>query len=150
MIGRLAALLAVFATPALAVLPDEVLEDAGLEARARVLSKGLRCVVCRNESIDESNADIAREMRLLLRERLMAGDSDAAATAALVDRYGEYVLLDPEVGGANLILWGAPLGLLALGGVAAGVAVTRRRPSVAALTEDEESRLAELMDDARR
>ncbi len=145
-----AALMALLATPAFAVLPDEVLEDAGLEARARALSKDLRCVVCRNESIDESNADIARQMRLLLRERLVAGDSDAAATQALVDRYGEYVLLDPEVGGANLILWGAPLALLVLGGVAAGVAVARKRPAVEALSEDEEVRLAELMDEPAR
>ncbi len=136
-------------SPAFAVLPDEVLDDPGLETRARELSRGLRCVVCRNESIDESNADIAREMRLLVRERLVAGDADAAVLAAMVDRYGEYVLLDPVGGGANLILWGAPLALLLLGGGVAAVTVTRRRPETARLSADEEARVVELMSDGR-
>ena len=147
MMWRIAALLFLLASPALAVLPDEVLDDPGLEARAREISKGLRCVVCRNESIDESNADIAREMRLLVRERLVAGDSDAAVMAAMVDRYGEYVLLDPEAGGANLILWGAPLALLLLGCGVTAAAVTRRRPATEGLSAEEEARLAELLDE---
>ena len=80
------------ASPALAVRPDEILSDPALEARARVLSQGLRCLVCRNESIDESDADLARDLRVLLRERLVAGDTDEQAVAYIVARYGEFVL----------------------------------------------------------
>lgn len=100
------------ATPARAVMPDEILSDPALEARARELSKGLRCVVCRNQSIDDSNAGIARDMRLLLRERLSAGDDDEAAVAYLVNRYGTYVLLKPPFRATTLILWIGPLILL--------------------------------------
>ncbi|MDX5401132.1 MAG: cytochrome c-type biogenesis protein CcmH, partial [Rhodobacterales bacterium] len=105
------------ATPAFAVLPDEILDDPALEARARELSRGLRCMVCRNESIDESNAELARDMRILVRERLVAGDSDQEVVEFIVDRYGEYALLKPTTGGANWLLWAAgPLMmLLALG-----------------------------------
>ncbi|SFI39135.1 cytochrome c-type biogenesis protein [Jannaschia pohangensis] len=148
---RLLAVLALIvglAGPALAVLPDEVLEDVALEARARDLSKELRCPVCRNESIDESHADLAREIRLVLRERLVAGDSDAQILDYMVARYGEYVLLDPRGGGTNLILWGAPLGLLLLGGIFAAVAIGARREAPDALSPEEEARLASLMDDA--
>ena len=97
----LLALALLAAAPAGAVQPDEVLPDPVLEARARELSKNLRCLVCRNESIDESHADLARDLRLLLRERLVAGDSDEAAIAFIVDRYGEYVLLTPTTGGSS-------------------------------------------------
>ena len=90
-------ILCVLAAPVAAVQPDEVLDDPALEARARALSEGLRCPVCRNESIDESNAGISRDLRLLLRERLVAGDSDAEALQFLVDRYGSYILLNPRV-----------------------------------------------------
>ena len=109
---RLALLLALVAAPAFAVEPDEVLDDPALEARARDISAGLRCPVCRNESIDESNAGVSRDLRLMVRERLVAGDSDAEAVQAVVDRYGEYVLLKPDASGANLILWLAAPGLL--------------------------------------
>ena len=88
-------ILCLVASPALAVQPDEILDDPALEERARDISAGLRCLVCRNESIDESNADLARDMRLLVRERLVAGDSDAEVVDFIVDRYGEYVLLKP-------------------------------------------------------
>ena len=147
----LAALL--LAAPAWAVQPDEVLDDPALERRARDLSAGLRCLVCRNESIDESNAGLARDMRLLVRERLVAGDSDADVIAYLVDRFGEYVLLEPTRDGANLILWGAPLALLLLGGAGAAAYVLRRPAAEdAGLSAEEEARLAALMegDDAGR
>lgn len=140
---------ALFATPVLAVQPDEVLSDPALEARARDLSKDLRCLVCRNENIDDSNADLARDLRILLRERLVAGDSDTAAIAYIVDRYGEYVLLNPTLKGANLILWIAGPFMLVLGGGIAFAYVRRRRglnePTAEALTADEEKRLAEIL-----
>ncbi|UWQ17001.1 cytochrome c-type biogenesis protein [Jannaschia sp. M317] len=136
------------ATPVAAVLPDEVLDDPILEDRARALSKDLRCLVCRNESIDESNADLARDLRLLVRERLTAGDSDAEVIAYLVDRYGEYVLLNPPASGSNLLLWGAPLALLLLGGGVAVAHVTRQRPATGeTLSDAEEARLRDLMGD---
>jgi cytochrome c-type biogenesis protein CcmH len=151
---RLAALalaLALAFGPALAVQPDEVLEDPVLENRARDISGGLRCLVCRNESIDESNADLARDMRLLVRERLVAGDSDEEVVAFVVDRYGEYVLLRPTLSGSNLILWiAAPLMALVALGVAVGYIRARSRSEVAsgeALSEEERARLAELMRD---
>ena len=98
------------AAPALAVLPDEVLADPALEARARTISALLRCLVCQNESIDESNADLARELRLIVRERLVAGDTDDQVIQYLVDRYGEFVLLKPVFAPHTLILWpAAPL-----------------------------------------
>ncbi|TNJ46781.1 cytochrome c-type biogenesis protein [Phaeobacter sp. B1627] len=100
-------------SPARAVQPDEVLADPALETRARALSRDLRCLVCRNESIDESNADLARDLRLLVRERLLAGDSDSEAIDFIVDRYGEFVLLKPTTRGANWLLWASgPLMLL--------------------------------------
>jgi len=147
---RLALLiLLALAAPAAAVQPDEVLDDPALEARARALSQGLRCLVCRNENIDESNADLARDLRLLVRERLMAGDSDAEVIAYLVDRYGEYVLLEPPATGSTLILWVAGPALLvaALGGAA--VYLRRRRAGAdaapAPLSDDERARLAEIL-----
>lgn len=114
---RLALLLIFLATPLMAVEPDEVLENPVLEERARDLSKGLRCLVCRNESIDESDATLAKDLRLLVRERLVAGDSDAETINYIVERYGEFVLLNPTTTGANWLLWGAgPLMLLLAGG----------------------------------
>lgn len=135
------------AAPAGAVQPDEVLADPALEARARALSAGLRCVVCRNESIDESNADLARDMRIVLRERLVAGDSDAQAVAFLVERFGEFILLRPPATGTNLILWATPAVLAALG-LGAAVAMMRRRTSAPApLTAEERARLDALLKD---
>jgi cytochrome c-type biogenesis protein CcmH len=141
--------LTMLATPALAVLPDEVLDDPALEERARELSRGLRCVVCQNESIDESNADLARELRLVVRERLVEGDSNQEVLDYLVERYGEFVLLKPRTDGWNIVLWlsGPALFLLAL---AVGVAYIRGRstaaaPTESALSEDEQKRLEELM-----
>jgi len=145
--ARLPALLLalVLALPALAVQPDEVLDDPALESRARSLSTGLRCVVCRNESIDESNADLARDMRIVLRERLVAGDSDAQAVAFLVDRYGEYILLNPTRDGTNLILWASAPVLLLLGLGFAVVALRRRAAPPPPLTPEEEARLKALL-----
>lgn len=139
------------ATPAFAVQPDEVLDDPALEARARELSKGLRCLVCRNESIDESNADLARDLRILLRDRLVAGDTDEEAVAFIVDRYGEYVLLKPVTGGSNWLLWAAgPLMLIVAGGTA--LVYLRRRAAApaapeAGLSSDEEERLRRILDE---
>ncbi|WP_095589803.1 cytochrome c-type biogenesis protein [Actibacterium ureilyticum] len=137
------------APPALAVEPNEVLDDPALEARARELSKGLRCLVCRNESIDESNAELARDLRLLLRERLVAGDSDDAAIDYIVDRYGEYVLLNPRADGANLLLWLAGPAFLVIG-LGIGIAFIRGRRNAPqttpqALSEEEQARLKEIM-----
>ena len=103
-----------FSSPAMAVEPDEILDDPVLEARARRISKGLRCLVCQNESIDESNADLAKDLRILLRERLKKGDSDEQAVQYIVDRYGEFVLLQPRFEPSNLVLWLGPLLILAL------------------------------------
>ncbi|MEM0946563.1 MAG: cytochrome c-type biogenesis protein [Pseudomonadota bacterium] len=137
------------AGPAWAVEPDEVLDDPRLEERARELSKGLRCLVCRNESIDESNAELARDMRILVRERLTAGDSDADVIAYLVERYGEFVLLTPTVRGANLALWLAgPVLFLVGGGIAVAYLRKRKNPvPPEALSEAERTRLDELMRD---
>lgn len=133
--------------PLAAVEPAEMLADPALEARARELSRGLRCLVCRNETIDDSDAQLARDLRILLRDRLVAGDSDEEAVAFIVDRYGEYVLLKPRATGSALVLWlTGPVLLLAGGGLAA--AFLRRRQAAApppALTPEEEARLAEIL-----
>lgn len=131
---------------AFAVEPDEILDDPVLEGRARELSKGLRCLVCRNESIDESNAELARDLRILVRERLVEGDTDEEVIDFLVSRYGEYVLLTPKATGANLVLWVAGPVLLLIGlGVALGYLRSRRPEAMAeALTDEEKSRLDEL------
>src|SRR6056300_1838601 len=103
----------IMSLPVYAVQPDEILDDPLLEDRARELSKGLRCLVCQNESIDDSDAALARNLRLLVRERLVAGDSDEEVLDFVVERYGEFALLQPKFGGSNLVLWIAgPLGLL--------------------------------------
>ncbi|TDL84121.1 cytochrome c-type biogenesis protein CcmH [Palleronia sediminis] len=145
---RLALILALVAAPAFAVQPDEILDDPALEARARDLSEGLRCLVCRNENIDNSNADLARDLRLAVRERLVAGDSDEEVIAYLTDRYGEYILLNPTLTGSNLILWLAGPAMLLLG---AGIAVvaTRRRAQAAPpddLDPEERARLDAILD----
>lgn len=143
------ACLALTALPADAVLPDEMLADPALEARARTISAGLRCLVCRNENIDDSNAGLARDLRLLVRERLTVGDSDDQVVAYLVARYGEYVLLSPTATGANLILWIAGPSALLAGLIGAGLYLRRRRTApetaVAPLSADEEDRLAEIL-----
>ncbi len=139
-------------SPAVAVQPGEMLADPVLEARARALSKELRCMVCQNQSIDDSDAPLARDLRVLVRERLTAGDSDTEVIDYLTGRYGEFVLLRPRLSWATLLLWLAPL--IALGAGIAGVVVTlRRRNSLAVgaasepqLSAAEQARLAELLD----
>ena len=136
----------VVAAPVHAVQPDEILADPVLEQRARDLSKGLRCLVCRNENIDDSDAQLAKDLRILLRERLVAGDTDEEAIAFLVDRYGEYVLLNPPATGVNILLWIAgPVMLMA--GVGIAFATFRRRGQAAAeaLSAEEEARLREIL-----
>lgn len=139
------------ALPVHAVQPDEVLADPALEERARGISAGLRCLVCQNESIDESNASLARDLRLLVRERIMAGDTDEETVAFIVARYGEFVLLRPTTGGWNWLLWatGPAMFVAAMG---MGIAYVRRRSQEPALPDeglnaDEQKRLNELMKD---
>lgn len=147
-----ACLLTLVALPAPAVQPGEILADPALEARARAISRELRCLVCRNESIDESNADLARDLRLVVRERLVAGDSDAAVLGYVTARYGDFVLLRPRFSGLNAALWLAGPVLLLAGGAFAFAFLRRQRattPEAAALTAEERRRLAELMEDGR-
>ncbi len=136
----------VAALPAFAVQPDEVLKDPALEARARALSVELRCLVCQSQSIDDSDAQIARDLRILVRERLEAGDTDDQVKAFLVDRYGEYVLLKPRFTWHTAILWGAPPVLLILGGTLAfGLFRRRRAAAPTGLTREEEARVEALL-----
>jgi cytochrome c-type biogenesis protein CcmH len=133
------------ATPAAAVLPDEVLSDPALEARARALSLKLRCMVCQNQSIDDSDAPLARDLRLLVRERLKAGDSDTQIREFLVARYGQFVLLEPEKSASTTFLWFAPLIVLLAGSlVLLRFFRTRRAPGPKPLTAAEKRRLKAL------
>jgi cytochrome c-type biogenesis protein CcmH len=142
----------VLAPAAVAVQPDEILSDPALEARARGLSAGLRCLVCQNQSIDDSNAPLARDLRLLVRERLVAGDSDQAVQDYVVRRYGEFVLLKPPLDTGTALLWIAPLLLLAGAGVfaarqfrGAAKAVDAASPE-APLSPDEQRKLDEILE----
>ena len=139
-------LLGLLARPAFPVEPDEMLENVELEARAQEISRQLRCLVCRNENIDSSNADLAGDLRKLVRERLTAGDSDQQVLDYVVDRFGEYVLLKPGKGGSNLILWLAGPAALVGGGVLAAVIVRRNRrmKPLQSLSEQESDRLRQL------
>ncbi|MGO8021392.1 cytochrome c-type biogenesis protein [Rhizobium leguminosarum] len=143
----LAVVLLLMAAPALAVNPDEVLTDPALEARARALSAELRCMVCQNQSIDDSNADLAKDLRLLVRERITDGDSDEAVLTYIVSRYGEFVLLKPRVSMKTVLLWGAPVLLVLAGGLSLLVFARRRagKPTGSKLTADEQARLSELL-----
>ncbi|WP_299353219.1 cytochrome c-type biogenesis protein CcmH [uncultured Shimia sp.] len=148
---RLILILMLVAAPVWAVQPDEVLDDPVLEQRARDMSKDLRCLVCRNESIDESNADLARELRILVRERLVAGDSNEEAMDYIVSRYGEYVLLRPQTSGSNLLLWLAGPMMLFLALLAAVFYLRgRARAPVTAekgLNDEEAARLKKILDE---
>jgi cytochrome c-type biogenesis protein CcmH len=147
----LAVLLGAWMAPGLfeharAIQPGEMLADPALEARARAVGKELRCPVCQNQSIDDSDADLAHDLRVLVRQRILAGDSDAEAKRYIVDRYGDFVLLNPPLKLETIVLWIGPLGFL-LGAI--GLAATfyrRRRVSVAPLplSEDESRRIAQL------
>jgi len=142
--------LALSCSVAMAFEPDEVLKDAGLESRARVLSAQLRCLVCQNQSIDDSNAALARDLRLLVRERLVDGDTDKQVLTYIVDRYGEFVLLKPRIMPSTYILWFAPAGLLIIGGIGVFVMLRRRGIQIntstpQALSKDEEKALKKLL-----
>ena len=138
------------AIPGWAVEPDEILSDATLEKRARDISQNLRCLVCQNESIDESNASLARDLRLLVRERLMEGETDQEVLEFIVDRYGEFVLLRPQVNGVNLILWAlAPISLL-LSLIFSGAYILNKNRSVKVvkptpLTNEEQDKLDQIL-----
>ena len=132
-----------------AVQPEEQLADPKLEARARNLSLDLRCLVCQNQSIDDSDAELARDLRVLVRERLISGDTDAQVLSYVVERYGEFVLLRPSFSARNLVLWGTPLLVLVIGGVTA-LLYSRRQSTVIsgmALSPEEEERLNKLLDE---
>ena len=139
--------LSLLASPAAAVLPDEVLDDPALEARARELSLELRCLVCQNQSIDDSNAELARDLRLLVRERLVAGDTNEEAMNYIRARYGDFVLLRPPVQKSTYLLWFGPIGIVLAGGAIVVVTSRRRRANAAAvapavpLSDAERSRL---------
>jgi len=143
------AVLLLFSTvPAMAVLPDEILSDPVLEERARNLSAQLRCMVCQNQSIDDSNAELARDLRVLVRERLVSGDSDQDVIAYVVSRYGEFVLLKPRFSARTVLLWGAPI-LLTLAGVTSLLVFARRRntlPTQQKLSSEEEAKIRSLLE----
>lgn len=145
----LLALMLLTALPAFAVQPDEVLADPALEARAREISRQLRCPVCQGESIDDSNAPISRDLRLAVRERLVEGDSDAQVIDYVVTRFGEFVLFNPRASGSGLILWLAGPAMLLAGGAIAFAATRRRARSTEAegLSATDQARLAELLKD---
>jgi len=147
--------LVLICAPALAVDPSEVLEDSAMENRAREISKGLRCVVCQNQSIDDSDATLARDLRVLVRDRLTAGDSDQEVIDYVVSRYGDFVLLKPPVKGSTMVLWAGP-GIIAVLALLWAVVFFRRRTAAqvgngqsvpAPLTEEERRRLDALMKD---
>lgn len=131
-----------------AVNPDEVLADPALEKRARELSTHLRCLVCQNQTIDDSDADLARDLRLLVRERLTAGDDDSQVLDYLVARYGEFVLLNPRLSVSTYLLWGTPIALILIGGFVLIVSMRKRSKRTAVpLTEEEQAALAKILDD---
>jgi cytochrome c-type biogenesis protein CcmH len=151
--SALGLLLALSAT-SLAVTPDEVLQDPKLEARARALSQNLRCLVCQNQSIDDSNAELARDLRVLLRERLTAGDTDEQAIGFMVARYGNFVLLKPPLQGDTLLLWFGPA--LLLGGAAIAFGLYLRRKGAAdtgasapPLAAEEQERIKAILSERR-
>jgi cytochrome c-type biogenesis protein CcmH len=149
--GLAAALFLSLAAPAFAVQPDEVLKDPAMEARAREISKELRCLVCQNQSIDDSNAPLARDLRVLVRERLVAGDDDTGVLSYITARYGDYVLLRPPFKASTYVLWIGPVIILLLGALGAALFLRgRNRPVTAGdteapLTPEERKRLDKLL-----
>ncbi|MGG6894451.1 MULTISPECIES: cytochrome c-type biogenesis protein [Rhizobium] len=148
-LARLWLCLAAILTPlsVFAVNPDEVLPDPAMEARARTISAELRCMVCQNQSIDDSNADLARDLRLLVRNRLKDGDTDQQVLDYIVSRYGEFVLLKPRFTEKTFILWGAPIALFIVGGFALAAYARRRagKPTGKPLSAEEEAQLNEIL-----
>jgi cytochrome c-type biogenesis protein CcmH len=136
--------LALGPAPALAVQPDEVMKDPALEARARTLSEELRCMVCQNQSIDDSDAPLARDIRVLIRQRIASGESNDAVRAYLVSRYGDFILLKPPFKPETLLLWLTPALVLGVGLAAALIARRRAPRATPALTAEEEARLSAL------
>lgn len=148
----LVATLALAPLAASAVQPDEILSDKALEQRARQLSAGLRCLVCQNQSIDDSNAPLARDLRMVVRERLVAGDDDAQVMNYVVARYGEFVLLKPPFKTQTLLLWASPFVLLVFGAgwlLLSARRRTRAMQEAPALTEEERSALEQALAQAR-
>jgi cytochrome c-type biogenesis protein CcmH len=149
--GLAAALFMSLTAPAFAVQPDEVLKDPAMEARAREISKELRCLVCQNQSIDDSNAPLARDLRVLVRERLVAGDDNTSVLGYITARYGDYVLLRPPFKASTYVLWIGPVIVLLLGGLGAALFLRRRNRAITAgdteapLTPEERARLDKLL-----
>ena len=149
--GLAAALFLSLSVPAFAVQPDEVLKDPAMEARAREISKELRCLVCQNQSIDDSNAPLARDLRVLVRERLVAGDDDTGVLGYITARYGDYVLLRPPFKASTYVLWIGPVIILLLGALGAALFLRGRNRAVTAgdteapLTPEERKRLDKLL-----
>ena len=153
-LAALALLAAVFGTvPSHAVQPGEILEDPALEARAREISKSLRCLVCQNQSIDDSNAELARDLRLLVRRRLEAGDSDREVVEFVVSRYGDFVLLRPPLKPETYLLWFGPALMVAAAGAGAWLYIRRQRRAAARapepLSDEEKRRVEALIEDER-
>ena len=146
-LSPLIALLLLFAGPARAVEPGEMLSDPVLETRARSLSEGLRCLVCQNQSIDDSQAPLAKDLRLLVRERLKAGDSDDQVRAFLVSRYGDFILLKPPLRLGTFLLWGAPFMVLLGGAIAMAMGARNRprSPEPTQLSVDEKAEIDRLL-----
>lgn len=148
--------LSCLALPVLAVNPSEMLSDPAQEARARELGKEIRCLVCQNQSIDDSNAGLARDLRVLLRERIVAGDSDAEIKEFLVERYGDFVLLKPPVKSSTLVLWYGPLAVFVFGAAGVAVFLLRRRGNDAGsvapapLSDEEQRRVEALLEEQDR
>jgi cytochrome c-type biogenesis protein CcmH len=133
--------------PALAVQPDEIISDPALEARARALSKELRCMVCQNQSIDDSDAPLAHDLRVLVRERLQAGDTNQQVIDFLTARYGEFVLLKPPFSLHTALLWLTPIGILVIGACGLAFASRRREPAGPELTVAERARVSQILAD---
>lgn len=155
LLGAFAILLPVLAAaPALAVNPDEMLSNPVLEERAREISKELRCLVCQNQSIDDSDAELARDLRILVRERLVAGDDNQEVIDYIVARYGDYVLLNPPLKPETYILWASPVVLVVLALLAVFAFYRRKQrdgsPASASLSKDEQKRLDELLGTSER
>jgi cytochrome c-type biogenesis protein CcmH len=150
---KTAAIIFLIATTQLvhAVQPDEILPDATLEARARTISRDLRCLVCQNQSIDDSDADMARDLRILVRDRIKAGDTDQQVMQHITDRFGNFVRLEPPVNGATLLLWLAPFLVLAVGGVMAarqlrGTPDTSKEPAIHEMSDEDRKIVSEYLD----
>ena len=146
----LAVLISALSAPVAAVEPDEVLADPGLENRARAISKQLRCLVCQNQSIDDSDAPLARDLRIVVRERLTAGASDGEVIRFVAERYGDFVLLSPPFKAKTYALWLGPAAILLIGAAAVAAFLRRRRTAlpndVSALSDRDRARLARLLD----